>query len=254
MIFYPQKYFKRFAWKFAWWQTWKTIENRSLRLKYSCCIDLNLQNWFWCRGLVEHWGVYCRKNEHYRCARPPRYSTGIDDDVIIRISWRCWKYENMKKRYFPEFVDLRILQWFAPISICWSAPSLYLFQPSSCPIIIFTIIPIIVVIIIRAGPLLPSICFNHPPVTEPRPSRPHTFSMHCTVHPVQGYHRCVEQCKGIISSWHVEQAFYASIAGREQAGPSPHIFHLSSTLGEKSHKFAKQVSFAKKEVISLFHF
>ena len=116
--FIPKKYFKRFAWKFAWWQTWKTIENRSLRLKYSCCIDLNLQNWFWCRGLVEHWGVYCRKNEHYRWVRPPRYSTGIDDDVIIRILWRCWKCENMKRQYFPEFVDLRILQWFAPIIIC----------------------------------------------------------------------------------------------------------------------------------------
>ena len=50
---------------FARWPSWKTIQNPSLSLKYSPCIDLNLQNWFWCRPL-EHWScAYWRKNEHY---------------------------------------------------------------------------------------------------------------------------------------------------------------------------------------------
>ena len=76
---------------FARWPSWKTIQNPSLSLKYSPCIDLNLQNWFWCRPL-EHWScAYWRKNEHYWRGKTSKI---FNRHGYQALQWVWWWYEH----------------------------------------------------------------------------------------------------------------------------------------------------------------
>ena len=73
---------------------------------------------------------------------------------------------NMRICEYGYICAVWILQCRAPISSCcpgpWGRPST---SPST-----------------SSRPSLPSICFNHPPVTLPRPSHPHTCTIqHCRV-------------------------------------------------------------------------